>query len=164
MILSYFESIIQSLKIVDEFEQKLNNKIKISVIIADKLIGRGKQKMTRKNINSPEEYFEFKKAIIDIENNDNQCLLKALLIGKAYADKEKKPSGLNSKNNKEMRQRIEYVRKKVNLPNAGCGINEISSLENYFKDYQIMVVSYNYKFNKIPEYLNTSRKFKKFIY
>ncbi len=63
-----------------------------------------------------------------------------------------------------MRQRIEYVRKKVNLPNTGYGIIEISILENYFKDYQIMVMSYNYKFNKIPEYLNTSRKFKKFIY
>ena len=25
-------------------------------------------------------------------------------------------------------------------------------------------MSYNYKFNKIPEYLNTSREFKKFIY
>ena len=164
MILSYFESIIQSLKIMDEFEQKLNNKIKISIIIANKLLGRGKQKMTRNNINSPEEYFQFKKAIIDIKNNDNQCLLRAILIGKAYADNEKKPSALNRTNNKEMRQRIEYVRKKINLPNTGCGISEISSLENYFQNYQIMVMSYNYKFNKIPEYLNTSREFKKFIY
>ena len=51
---------------MDEIEQKLNNKIKISIIMFNKLSGRGKQKMTRNNINSPEEYIQYKKAIINI--------------------------------------------------------------------------------------------------
>ena len=165
MILSYFEEIVQSLKLNDEFELNFNYKIKLSIFTADVLSGQGKKKkITRDNIHSPVEYIKFKHSILDIKNNDNQCLLRAILIGKAYADGEKKAYQLNTKNNREMRQRILNVRSKLNLPDTGCGILETKELEKYFKTYQIMIIPFDYKFTKTPEYLNNSREFKKFIY
>ena len=87
--------------------------------------------------------------------------MRAIIIGKSYADKEKKPSQLITKNDREMRQRIDAVRRRIKLPDTGCGVNQIRELENFFQDYQILVIPFYYKFSKLPEYLNDSREFKK---
>ena len=63
-----------------------------------------------------------------------------------------------------MRLRINAVRQRIKLPDTGCGIVQIRELENYFQDYQLMVIPFDYKFSKTPEYLNDSREFKKNIY
>ena len=165
MILSYFEEIVQSLKLDDEFEKNFNYKIRLSIIIADVLSGQGKKtKITKNNMSRPKEYLKIHRSILDISNDDNQCLIRAIIIGKAYADGEKQPYRLNSNNNKEMIRRINIVRKSIKLPNTGCGVNEARVLENYFKYYQIMIIPFNYKTSKTPEYLNNKRQFNKYIY
>ena len=57
-----------------------------------------------------------------------------------------------------MRQRIDTVGRRIKLPDTGCEVNQIRELENYFKDYQIMLIPFDYKYSKTPEYLKDSRE------
>ena len=67
--------------------------------------------------------------------------MRAVIIGKANADGEIKPLRLNS------------ARKRIKLPDTGGGIVHIGELENYFQDYQIMVMPFDYKFREFKNYI-----------
>ena len=70
---------------------------------------------------------------------------------------EKNVNSLNSINNPIMIQRLDEIVSALNIPNRPCGLEIVQKIESYLKDYQIMVVSENYKLDK-------NRPFKKYLY
>lgn len=97
-------------------------------------------------------------------------MLRAILVGKAYADGEPRARDLLRKNSTKLNQRVSKMAKDLNLPNTRLSISVIPRIENYLPStsvnktkYQIMVIDANGIFNE-PLYLNKNQKFDKYIY
>ena len=56
-----------------------------------------------------------------------------------YADKEKFRHNLTRSNNRDLTIRTMKIVQVLNISDQACGINEIKIIENYLKNYQIMV-------------------------
>jgi hypothetical protein len=97
-------------------------------------------------------------------------LLRAIFVGKAYADGETNARKLLRKNNIKLNKRVAKMAKDLNLPDTQLSIGVIPRIENYLPTtsvnktkYQIMVIDSNGIFND-PLYLNKNQKFDKYIY
>ncbi|KAJ8965797.1 hypothetical protein NQ317_018951 [Molorchus minor] len=86
--------------------------------------------------------------IITINNKDNLCLPRAIVVAIAYASNDVEKNKVRRDQGKLQTQRVFQLLKDANLiiPEEGGGIPEIASLQHYFKDkYQIMVFKYGTK-------------------
>jgi len=94
------------------------------------------------------------------KNSDDSCLLRAILLAKLFADKNKEMYYLQSNQNSLKFNRL--LRKfcmQLNIFNGPCGMKEIESIEEKLVDYQITVIDGNGKFSKDPIYLNRKKNF-----
>lgn len=84
--------------------------------------------------------------IITIKNNDNLCLVRALVVGKAYL-KETKANFKSIRQDKGNRQTIKaeklMAKARVQIPAEGAGITELEKLQAHLKKYKITVYNYN---------------------
>ncbi|CAF0964145.1 unnamed protein product [Brachionus calyciflorus] len=145
--LENFEHVAQSYKSVKLNE---NNNLTTSVVIAHLPIGSGRKmyKLVRKrnyqkkidrqkdvNFSAFQEFCNKKPGIKTVFNHVNLCALRAILIAKAFTDKDP--------------YRFEL-----------CKPNNL--IENYLKNYQITVISCDGKLDKMPIYIGEPKD--KFIY
>ena len=172
MILTTFENVIQSYKKDPDHLIKEHQKLTVSILVA-KLPSGGtkskqdvKEKRTKNYIpcNDFQEFCLKKRCVKIIHNDDNLCLLKAIIIAKAYADKEKKCSNFLRNNNIEIKKRVKKLADDLQIKNSECGIEELKKIEIYLKDYQIMLLSNEGVVEKEPLYINYTKNFKKFLY
>jgi hypothetical protein len=113
--------------------------------------------------NNLHHYLQKKKSIITINNSDNYCLIRAVIIAKNIAD-GLPFEHLLKEDNFEMKTKLQKIIKDLNIPDKPLGIPEISNLEKYFVWYQIMLLDKEGKINE-PLYLNTlENHFTKYIY
>ena len=96
-----------------------------------------------------------------IENTDNLCLVRAILVGKAYSDKEQNRYLLTRKNNKELNKRVKRLSHQLGIENKVQGIPTLMLIEQTLKDYQITLYGEN---RLIPTPLYTGEMKEKFIY
>lgn len=174
MIKQRFMNIVQSYKDVAYSDQQKQQKFTLTVQVADLIKGGRKRK--RLNPNQPdnqprtsssnefEEHCTTKKSIRVVKNDDNFCLLRAIIVAKAYADKENNAYLLLRKNNKKMKKRLDKMCKDLNITNTQCGLNEVKKIEQYLEDYQIMIIDQEGVLEPEPLYLNETRIFKKHLY
>jgi hypothetical protein len=115
-----------------------------------------------------DEFIIKKQSIVKVRNEDDKlCALRAILIGKAYADRDKK--GLytyeqmrDAKNNLQSRLAYQLARS-VNLnTELPIGIKEIKRVEHYLKDYQLFVIDADCMHGFI--YVGKTREKKIFLY
>ena len=174
LIWTNFENICQSRKNDPNFDIKSDHKIEIKLDIFDRITGgsskskkRKREQTKKKNIclkdvTSFTEYKIAKNSIITFDNNDNHCLLRAILIGKWLLDlnidlsKYDMEYLLDSETNK--------LANILGFSNTPSGIQNLKEIEDYYSEYQITLYHYNLKIQKEPIYLNKSRNFSKFIY
>ena len=82
-------------------------------------------------------FFDRKRSIISVQNNDKSCLLRAVLIGKQYVDKLP-TKNIYIPNNKWLTDCVGEPAGQVGIDlNAAGGIPELKRIEAYLKDYQI---------------------------
>ena len=74
-----------------------------------------------------------------IVNSDNYCLARAVLVGKAFADKEKNASLLLRKNNRLLNQRLRDLKESVSLPDEFLNLTHLKMIEAFLGIYQITV-------------------------
>ena len=89
-----------------------------------------------------QEKIKSKRSIIKIYNNDNYCLIRAILIAKSIKDKQKniiKKLPTISQINKE----VKILCKKLELKNHPMGIPETIQIERYLKNYSINLLDAN---------------------
>lgn len=78
-----------------------------------------------------------------IENNDNLCLLRAVIVAKAYAEKENARHLLLRQNNRLLNKRTRQLAAQINISNQRCGIAELRKAEIFLRDYQITLYRNN---------------------
>ena len=176
MIQSKFENVVQSYKKRSLNEEQASYIFRGSIIVVDIPRGGGR----RRNSNLREKRIEYNfsqisnlgffnycaasSTIVPIYNNDELCLLHAVLVGKAYADAENRRDLLGKKNNRELKKRVNELALQLGITNAPLTIEMCAKIEEKLKDYQIMVIENKSSLEQHTIYLNTSRIFHKFIY
>ena len=86
----------------------------------------------------------------------------AVVIALAHERKDTDMS--RRQNSTKFKEEVHKLSVATGIYKGPCGLPEIKIVEDYLQDYQIMVFDKDLKLNKLPIYLNTSRKFEKFIY
>jgi hypothetical protein len=76
---------------------------------------------------------------VKIINSDNYCLVRAVLVGKAFADKEENSYLLVRKNNRNLNNRLSELLKVLALPDEFLNLTHLKMIEDHLKDYQITV-------------------------
>ena len=166
MCFDALDSVVQSRKKRPGYEIQSKNKMTFSIIIAENPKGKGRRCLTelekslRKSqkldkitkipkqrkwqsnnqVVTFEDFCKYKNSILEINNSDNFCLIRSILVAKAYADKEKLRHNLTRSNNKDLTMRTMQIVQILNIPDQACGNIEIQKIENYLKIYQIMVL------------------------
>ena len=131
-VLSHVEKVVQS---NEEF--RLNTTVNIDVIRVEMPHGSGRIKRTTLNIR---DYLKKKKCVIPINNKDNLCLARALVVSIARIEKDPRYRGM-SQGNGIQRERAFDLHEAANVPLGPCGLKEVDLFQQYLVNYQIVVVS-----------------------
>jgi hypothetical protein len=99
------------------------------------------------------------RSVIKIQNYDNMCLLRAILVAIAYYNNEPYKKTYKLPNNERMASHVKIIKKHLNLPETGCGLTEIFQIEAFLEDYCITLIDghclskFYYKGPKKDKYL-----------
>lgn len=137
MMIGMIERVCQSnrnLRIDEAFEAK------ITIVHLPAGAGRPSSDM--------DKFISKRRSIKIIYNKDKLCALRAILVSKAYVDKDPKRNELCNINSQELDQRTFVLAKNLNINEDSFGINEVKLVEDYLKDYQITIINGNSKTNE----------------
>ncbi|CAF1068563.1 unnamed protein product, partial [Brachionus calyciflorus] len=168
VLIDRFERVAQSHK---EVQINQNNNLSAHVIIARLPSGSGRKMVNLKKRQTPytnqkdrpkiksdtnnefQKFCENQSFIIPVFNNDNLCALRAILIGKAYADNHELKSEFAKPFSKLLDQHVTRIAKELHLTKEPCGIPEIKRIEAFIRHYQITIISSDGKIDKKPIYI-----------
>ena len=131
-VFSQIERVIQSNR-----DFRLNDTVTVDIIRVEEPQGSGRKRTTL-NIR---EYLKEKKSVITINNNDNLCLARALVVAVARIEKDPKYIQIRSSNSNIQLQRALDLHRAANVPLGPCGLDEVNLFQKYLTDYEITVVS-----------------------
>jgi hypothetical protein len=183
MIWSYFHNVVQSKKDKLIIDINTTHKISVSFKIAKLFKGGSKRKLNDDYLNiykrnknqiekvknnnktlindafNIESYINAKNSIVVITNNDNYCLIRAVLIAIAYFKDENSKHDQNAalyltKLKLQFDKKVKNIADLLLIENETAGYNEYIKLEKYFVDYQIMIIGPDYKIKSDKIYLN----------
>ena len=132
-VLSHVEKVVQS---NEEF--RLNTTVNIDLIRVEMPHGSGRFKRTTLNIR---DYLKKKKCVIPINNKDNLCLARALVVSIARIEKDPRYGRIIEPGNSIQRERAFDLHEAANVPLGPCGLKEVDLFQQYLVNYQIIVVS-----------------------
>ena len=133
-VFSQIERVIQSNQ-----DFRLNDTVTIDIIHVVAPQGSGKSRLKRTTLNI-REYLKEKKSIITINNDDNLCLARALVVSVAKIENLKYDQ-IRKSNRHVQLQRALDLHRAANVPLGPCGMDEVELFQKYFTKYQIIVVS-----------------------
>ena len=134
-VFSQIERVIQSNQ-----DFRLNDTVTIDIIHVETPHGSGKSRVKRTTLNI-REYLKKKDSIISINNTDNLCLARALVVSIARIEKDPKYDQIRKSNKNIQLQRALDLHRAANVPLGPCGMEEVKLFQNYLTNYQIIVVS-----------------------
>ena len=132
-VLSHVEKVVQS---NEEF--RLNNTVNIDVIRVEMPQGSGRVK---RNIVDIREYLKKKTSVITINNKDDLCLARALVVSIARIEKDRRYNHIRESTRNIQRERAFDLHEAANVPLGPCGLDEVELFQQYLVNYQIIVVS-----------------------
>ncbi|KAJ8913770.1 hypothetical protein NQ315_002676 [Exocentrus adspersus] len=105
--------------------------------------GRGKGR----NYNSYNEECAKRSGIISINNKDNMCLPRVLVVAIAFATKDPEYNKIRKDTGKIQRDKAIELTKNaaVTIPAAGCGIPELQQFQRHLTCFKIVVYKYGTK-------------------
>ena len=139
-----------------------NNALTAHIIIAHLPAGSGKKRLLYHNYLNQQQYFEDNNNYITILNDDNYCLVRAIIIAIAHCDNDKNLKALLRYKSTLLTKKVLEAVIKCKIENKPSGIEELKKLEIYFKDYQITLLNINSLLNNEPLFVGELSK--KFIY
>ena len=134
-VLSHVEKVVQS---NEEF--RLNDTVNIDIIRVEMPQGSGRSKVKRQTLNI-RDYLKKKKSVIPINNKDNLCLARALVVSIARIEKDPRYSQITDSGRPVQRERAFDLHEAANVPLGPCGLKEVDLFQHYLVNYQIIVVS-----------------------
>ena len=132
-VLSHVEKVVQS---NEEF--RLNNTVNIDVIRVEMPQGSGR---SRRDIVNIRDYLKKKQSVITINNKDNLCLARALVVSIARIEQDPRFGQIRRPESAAQRERAFDLHEAANVPLGPCGLNEVELFQQYLVNYQIIVVS-----------------------
>ena len=132
-VLSQVEKVVQS---NEEF--RLNDTVNIDIIRVEMPQGSGKTKRTTLNIR---DYLKKKQTVITINNKDNLCLARALVVSIARIENDRRYLMIRDSSRPIQRERAFDLHEAANVPLGPCGLKEVGLFQDYLVHYQIIVVS-----------------------
>ena len=136
-ILSEVERVIQSNQ-----HFRLNDTVNVNVIHVS-MGGKGR-KHTEMSL---EKHLQKKISVVRIQNNDNLCMARALVVAKADDNPQYKSI---ADHGKSMQTRMaQELHTNAGLPMGPCGIEEAKQFQAYLAEYQINIVSKEHNNNII---------------
>ena len=103
--------------------------------------GSGRSKRDVLNI---KDFLHKKKSIITIQNNDNLCLARALVVAIAKIEKDPKYKQLTNPDKRVQERKARELHEAANVPLGPCGIPEVELFQKYLTNYEINIVSGNH--------------------
>ena len=134
-VLSQVEKVVQS---NEEF--RLNTTVNIDVIRVEMPQGSGRSKVKRYIVNI-RDYLKKKGSVITINNSDNLCLARALVVSIARMEKDPRVARITRPESVVQRERAFDLHEAANVPLGPCGLKEVDLFQQYLVNYQIIVVS-----------------------
>ena len=134
-VLSHVEKVVQSNE-----ELRLNTTVNIDVIRVEMPQGSGKSKRKRDIVNI-RDYLKKKGSVITINNKDNLCLARALVVSIARIEKDPRYKRMLDSRYTVQRERAFDLHEAANVPLGPCGLNEVELFQQHLVNYQIIVVS-----------------------
>ena len=131
-VFSQIERVIQSNR-----DFRLNDTVTVDIIHVEEPQGSGRKRTTL-NIR---EYLHQKGSVITINNNDNLCLARALVVAVARIEKDPKYDQIKKSNANIQLQRAMELHRAANVPFGPCGLDEVDMFQKYLTNYEITVVS-----------------------
>ena len=135
-VFSQIERVIQSNR-----DFRLNDTVTVDIIHVHEPQGgtsNGKSKRTTLNIR---EYLKKKKTTIAINNTDNLCLARALVVAIARIENDPKYEQLRKSDREIQRERALQLHRAANVPLGLCGLDEVKQFQAYLTNYEITIVS-----------------------
>ena len=134
-VLSQVEKVVQS---NEEF--RLNDTVNIDIIRVEMPQGSGRSNVKRQTWNI-RDYLGKKGSVITINNRDNLCLARALVVSIARIEKDPRYKQIRDSSRHIQRERAFDLHEAANVPLGACGLKEVGLFQDYLVNYQIIVVS-----------------------
>ena len=135
-VFSQIERVIQSNR-----DFRLNDTVTVDIIHVEAPQGSGRSKRTTLNIR---EYLHKKGSVITIQNNDNLCLARALVVAIAKIEKDPKYKYLVDSRKPAQQTKAMELHRAASVPFGPCGLPEVEMFQKYLTKYEINVVSGNH--------------------
>ena len=155
-VFSQIERVVQSNR-----DFRLNDTVMVDIIHVEAPQGSGRSKRTVLNIR---EYLHKKRSIITIQNNDNLCLARALVVAVAKIENPPNYKNLIRSNRRMQEKEAKKLHAAANVPLGPCGIPEVEMFQKYLTKYEINIISGNHNNSIIyihsnPPSTTTSHRF-----
>ena len=135
-VFSQIERVIQSNR-----DFRLNDTVVVDIIHVEAPQGSGRSKRDVLNI---KDFLHKKRSIVTIQNNDNLCLARALVVAIAKIEREPKYKDLMKPGTRTQEKKARELHEVVNVPLGPCGIPEVELFQKYLINYEINIVSGNH--------------------
>ena len=135
-VLSQVEKVVQS---NEEF--RLNDTVNIDIVRVQMPQGSGRSNVKRQTWDI-REYLQGKKSVICINNKDNYCLARALVVAIARIEKDPRYDQIRNSSRPLQYQRAFALHQAASVPfDIPCGLKEVDLFQQHLTNYQIIVVS-----------------------
>ena len=135
-IFSQIERVIQSNR-----DFRLNDTVTVDIIHVEAPQGSGRSKRATLNIR---DYLHKKGSVITIQNNDNLCLARALVVAIAKVENKPNYKNLTRTDRGTQEKEARKLHAAANVPLGPCGIPEVKMFQKYLTNYEINIVSGNH--------------------
>ncbi len=132
-VFSQIERVVQSHQ-----DFRLDESVIVDIVHVEMPQGTGKRK--RDNIDL-ESYLESKRSVVRIRNKDNLCLARALVVGIANVDKDKRYKLLTDYRSPAQEKAARELHLRAGVPFGSCGIPEVKQFQKCLPEYEINIVS-----------------------
>ena len=148
-ILSEIERFVQSNQ-----EFRLNDSVNVNIVHVQMPKGGTRKKGREINL---DKYLTNNHSIVRIQNTDNICLARALVVAFAKLENDEQYKTIANTTSTLLTRLAQELHEKCNVPIAECSLSEVKQFQTHLTEYQINVVSKEHQNSIIftgPEYLS----------
>jgi hypothetical protein len=133
-VLAQIVRVIQS-----NHEFRLNDSVKVNLVHVE--MPNGGRGSKRSEINLEKHLINTERAIVRIQNKDDLCLARALVVSIAKIEKDSRYKSIVDHRNSLQEYLAHDLHQKAGAPIGSCGIDEVKQFQANLTDYQINIVS-----------------------
>ena len=132
-VFSQIECVIQSNR-----DFRLNDTVVVDIVHVEAPQGSGKRKRGHIDI---AEFLHKKRSVVTIQNKDDLCLARALVVAIAKIEKDPMYKSLRDPEKTVQGKKARELHELANVPLGPCGIPEVKMFQKHLTDYEINIVS-----------------------